>query len=434
MDTIPDSGESTHSDSELQSQLLDTSEPEVPISTLPSELICEIFSWTLLEKNDLPVPTSAKLKGSPWILGHICRQWRALALAYPALWSSITVLVRESTSRVCAIPILKAQLRRSGDSLLDVVIIGDGSYTPGNFWAQYLAQFETVSLKELDVGQLCFHGANPSDTFLNAPSLSKVVLTSSYWTPNFILPWAQLTEYTASFTPLDHFGHLGAVPNLVNCEITVQTHHRYPRRLHDYPQSGQTVTLHALRRLVVNDDKFLDCLVTPALEELYLIGACDAVQPFLDRSSCVLTRLTLYMCDSHDIIIPLLHSIPSLSTLQIDFFGGAEEMSSLISALTIDPDSGTPCLCPNLTSISWTSRKCVFSHSAFADLVQSRWRVSHTAHCRRLRSIEILLGRVRIFTAGTSVGRLEALRNEGLKVSIQNRHRVPAAIAKWREW
>ncbi|KAJ7291941.1 hypothetical protein C8J57DRAFT_1588756 [Mycena rebaudengoi] len=383
-------------DSELQPQLFDTSEPEVPISTLPSELICEIFFWTLPEKNYLPVPTSAQLKGSPWIWGHICRQWRALALAYSALWSSITVLVRESTSRVCAIPILKAQLRRSGDSLLDVFIIGNVSYTPENA--------ELLRMLVGCCGRWRFLytevlGPIFSPIRNSLPLLKElaVILASSSWTPDLILPWAQLTEYNGSFPPLDHFRHLGAAPNLVNCDINVQTYDRYPH-------------------------------------ELYLIGACDTVQPFLDRSSCVLTRLTLSMCDSHNIIIPLLHSTPSLSTIQIDFFGDAKGMSSLISALTIDADSGGPCLCPNLTSISWTDRKCVLSHYAFADLVQSRWWVSDTTHCRRLRSVEILLGRARIFTARTSGRRMEVFCDEGLEVSIQNRRRVPAAIAKWRNW
>jgi hypothetical protein len=271
--------------------------------------------------------------------------------------------------------------------------------------------------------------------FLNAPSLSKVVLASSYWTPDITLPWAQLTEYEASFAPLHHFGHLRAAPNLIHCDITVQTHDSmYPRRVHDYPQSGQTVTLYALRRLVVSVDNFLDCLVTPALDELYVIGGCDSVQPFLDRSSCVLTRLTLYQCDSYDNIIALLQNTPALSALQIDFFGGAEEMSNLISALTVDAESGGPCLCPDLTSISWADRKCVLSHAAFIDMVQSRWRVPDTIYCRRLRSIEILLGRVRIIKTRANGRRLEALRDEGLEVSIVNCRQVPTAIAKWRNW
>jgi hypothetical protein len=194
------------------------------------------------------------------------------------------------------------------------------------------------------------------------------------------------------------------------------------------------VTLHALHRLVVSVDNFLDCLVTPALDELYVIGACDAVQPFLDRSSCVLMRLTLYQCDSYDSIIPLLENNPSLTTLQIDFSGGAEEMSSLISALTVDAASGGPCLSPNLTSISWADRKCVLSHAAFVDMVQSRWRVANTTYCSRLRSVEILLGRVRIIKTRTIGRRLEAFRDEGLGVSIVDCRQVPAAIAKWREW
>ncbi|KAJ7291960.1 hypothetical protein C8J57DRAFT_1588853 [Mycena rebaudengoi] len=367
MDTIADS-ENSHSDSVPQPQLLDTSEREAPITTLPPELICEIFSWTLPAKTYMKeesrwrLPLCAQLKGSPWILGHVCQQWRAIALSCPTLWSSITVFV--PSMPIYFIPILEAQLHRSADSPLDVFIVAKSTGCQKHRLAVAKSRVSTDAhrmllplLKELVVDpRIPFRAKDKiNDTFLNAPSLSKVVLASSYWMPDFIFPSAQLTEYNASFTPLDHFGHLGAAPNLVNCDINILAHDKlYPRRLQDGPQSGQTVTLHVLRRLVVNDDQFLDCLVTPALDELYVIGACDTVQPFLDRSSCVLTCLTLYQCDSYDSITPLLENNPSLTTLQIDFSGGAEEMNSLISALTVDATSGGPCLSPNLTSISAT--------------------------------------------------------------------------------
>ncbi|KAJ7291987.1 hypothetical protein C8J57DRAFT_1274331 [Mycena rebaudengoi] len=466
MNGITDSANSAHSDSAPQPQLLDTSEREASITTLPPELICEIFSWTLPTKTYMNdgvklkpsyVPIYAQIKSSPWILGHVCQQWRALTLSCPTLWSSITVIVPR-TPPIRTIPILEEQLRRSANSPLDVFIVAQSS---GRSWGDQECLrmligccgrwrcfyteallgpiFDPIRnnlplLKELIVAPSL--GVKSNDMFLNAPSLSRVVLAGSNWTPDITLPWAQLTEYKASFAPLHHFGHLRAAPNLIHCDITVQTHDSTmdPPRLHDYPQSGQTVTLHALHRLVVSVDNFLDCLVTPALDELYVIGACDAVQPFLDRSSCVLMRLTLYQCDSYDSIIPLLENNPSLTTLQIDFSGGAEEMSSLISALTVDAASGGPCLSPNLTSISWADRKCVLSHAAFVDMVQSRWRVANTTYCSRLRSVEILLGRVRIIKTRTIGRRLEAFRDEGLGVSIVDCRQVPAAIAKWREW
>ncbi|KAJ7291887.1 hypothetical protein C8J57DRAFT_1588626 [Mycena rebaudengoi] len=471
-----DTSSNPHSDSVPQLQLLDTSKREAPITTLPPELICEIFAWTLPAKtymypNDevmlAPsyVPLCAQLKGSPWILGHVCQQWKAIALSFPTLWSSITIFV--PTTPISVIPIVEAQLHRSADSLLDVFIVAKGT---GLHWSRsnqeclrmligccgrwrslYTDDLEPIFdgirnslplLKELVLApstrpfQIPFRAKEKiNDTFRNVPSLSKVVLASSYWTPNSILPWAQLTGYNASFTPLDHFGHLGGAPNLVNCDITVQTHDRERSQylelltynIHDYPQSGQTVTLHALRRLAVSIDKFLHYLVTPALDELYVIGACDAIQPFLDRSSLRLLR-------QHQCIIPLLENNPSLTTLQIDFSGGAKEMSSLISALTIDAASGGPCLSPNLTSISWADRKCVLSHADFVDMVQSRWRVANTTYCRRLRSVEILLGRVRIIKTRTNGRRLEAIRDEGLEVSIVDCRQVPTAIAKWRKW
>ncbi|KAJ7157290.1 hypothetical protein C8R46DRAFT_859860, partial [Mycena filopes] len=52
---------------------------------LPLEILAYIFLLTIPS-----VEETCPLR-SPWILGHICRRWRAIALATPALWSSIVI-------------------------------------------------------------------------------------------------------------------------------------------------------------------------------------------------------------------------------------------------------------------------------------------------------------------------------------------------------
>ncbi|KAJ7702065.1 hypothetical protein B0H16DRAFT_1440545 [Mycena metata] len=54
-----------------------------PVLTLPPEITAEIFKWCIDE--GCPYPDVA-----PLVFTRICRQWRALALATPALWDTLT--------------------------------------------------------------------------------------------------------------------------------------------------------------------------------------------------------------------------------------------------------------------------------------------------------------------------------------------------------
>ncbi|KAJ7807337.1 hypothetical protein B0H14DRAFT_3483316 [Mycena olivaceomarginata] len=83
------------------------------LTRIPVEIL-RLYIFTLT----LPV----KLEKLSSALTQVCGQWRAIALALPSLWTSITVshalLERE-------IPLLTLQLKRSGDALLNVAISVD---------------------------------------------------------------------------------------------------------------------------------------------------------------------------------------------------------------------------------------------------------------------------------------------------------------------
>ncbi|KAJ6592465.1 hypothetical protein B0H19DRAFT_909005, partial [Mycena capillaripes] len=59
-----------------------------PIRRVPSELVCEIFRWTLPHTKTV---AGKAVEQPPWYLGHISRPWRDIALADPFLWNSIKV-------------------------------------------------------------------------------------------------------------------------------------------------------------------------------------------------------------------------------------------------------------------------------------------------------------------------------------------------------
>ncbi|KAL1744073.1 hypothetical protein HDZ31DRAFT_39526, partial [Schizophyllum fasciatum] len=73
-----------------------TASPKVihshPISSIPSELLAEIFFYcSLPELKNRPGLHHAYLGGGPVAASQVCRYWRQIAYAHPVLWSHIYV-------------------------------------------------------------------------------------------------------------------------------------------------------------------------------------------------------------------------------------------------------------------------------------------------------------------------------------------------------
>ncbi|KAJ6491036.1 hypothetical protein C8R45DRAFT_901342 [Mycena sanguinolenta] len=60
-----------------------------PLRRVPTEILGEIFSWTL--PLSLSHQSVVDVENCPWVLTHVCRRWRAVALSTPSLWSLIIV-------------------------------------------------------------------------------------------------------------------------------------------------------------------------------------------------------------------------------------------------------------------------------------------------------------------------------------------------------
>ncbi|KAJ7721868.1 hypothetical protein B0H16DRAFT_1386024, partial [Mycena metata] len=84
---------------------------------MPAEILSEIFSLTLPPIRRIDKKT---MEQPPWRLGHICRRWRAAALGYFPLWSSITIM--SGGAAACPPKAVETILRRSGNASLTVTI------------------------------------------------------------------------------------------------------------------------------------------------------------------------------------------------------------------------------------------------------------------------------------------------------------------------
>ncbi|KAJ7167197.1 hypothetical protein C8R43DRAFT_820231, partial [Mycena crocata] len=187
-----------------------------PVLTLPNEIIGEVFTQFL---PPYPVcPTSTGLL-SPTILTQICRTWRQLALATPALWRAIW-LPFGSPDSVRRIEFLMAWFARSRSLPLSIRM--DGGVYPNHRtlvdWTLIVAHrlrweyLEVRTGQSVDLGFLensmpllrrldvWINESNPRAVIIShAPQLRTVTLAGSASESNCVLPWAQLTSLTLTW-------------------------------------------------------------------------------------------------------------------------------------------------------------------------------------------------------------------------------------------
>ncbi|KAJ7126266.1 hypothetical protein C8R44DRAFT_668618, partial [Mycena epipterygia] len=80
-----------------------------PLRRMPSEVLAEIFSWTL-SAEPLSGDRSA-VEDSPWVLTQVSHRWRVLSLSTPALWS--LVVIDYSYTSEYSLSMVKTQIHRA---------------------------------------------------------------------------------------------------------------------------------------------------------------------------------------------------------------------------------------------------------------------------------------------------------------------------------
>ncbi|KAJ7612982.1 hypothetical protein FB45DRAFT_938727 [Roridomyces roridus] len=195
-----------------------------PVLTLPAEVTSEIFMQFLP-----PYPQRPSLVGplSPSFLLRICRQWRDVALATPALWSTVALDMESLHAR--QLSLLNSWLQRSGHCPLSIALVcpfntqhtpyitalAEAILTHSSRFREMdlripledLARFTAPMplLRSLTVGPTQYltaksriPGQLPWSPFLHAPMLKDVVL-SLFFNPFCItLPWSHVTSLTAT--------------------------------------------------------------------------------------------------------------------------------------------------------------------------------------------------------------------------------------------
>ncbi|KAL0572846.1 hypothetical protein V5O48_009118 [Marasmius crinis-equi] len=327
-----------------------------PIRRLPDDVISYIFRIC----GDMDVedpqkntsnyyqryPGSLDTRKAPWLLGQICRKWRALLASLPQLWTVVDLDWRYEGPLREYHPamdmLLSTQLQRCRDQELTISYCGLEPLDPGNpltsnvrlllilcsrsfQWSKATIRADADGLLALssyrgmfpNLHDLHLHFLNPVkpgwirahdrgtvfDAFHETPSLRKLTLTGymdAIRDLSIRFPWPQITHYSVHndlnwFADLnDHFPILQQMKNLQYCSL--ETNIPSTAALNAPESPIRLPHLHTLilsHRQVDSEesaiDPLLNSLTLPSLRILRLTCGLDsssALLSFLRRSTC----------------------------------------------------------------------------------------------------------------------------------------------------
>ncbi|KAJ7607923.1 hypothetical protein FB45DRAFT_1130630 [Roridomyces roridus] len=357
------------------------------VRRIPPEVWAEIFAQISCTRR---VGTHT-IYSPPWVLGHICRSWRDSALSNPFLWCSIDISrpPQVPLAYTHPLPMVETQILRSADrslqvsvdwwdkidadpfqmTLLDLLI--KQSYRWRTFRAKLMTRDSSILTQlqgmrgripklrrfELINTRNVYSTIEEESILEDAPSLREVILADSascFASTRFAVPWAQITCCRGIFDTELQLSILFTATNL----------------------------------LCLDDGRLLNHITAPTLEDLRLEGQLDPALPFIKRSSCPLTRLILdggWTDDSSNILLRVLHSLPTLQTLIIDRYAGTHA-PRFWDALTLSfpcssgvpnsPNLAAHDLCPDLAFLACRWRRGdaseEWSIDSFFDMLRSR--------------------------------------------------------------
>ncbi|KAJ7623813.1 hypothetical protein FB45DRAFT_926828 [Roridomyces roridus] len=423
-----------------------------PVCRVPSEIISEIFSWTVPSPSEMRRLRGSKVEQSPWILGHICSCWRAIALSTSSLWS----LVHMSSSRAAdPLSMIQTQLERATVTLkihfqfdrdwrdheLSAIQLFDLLLEHSTRWVELNIQFTDAMLtrlttlprgrfpllKRLLIEQNAFeyqlNAVRTIQCFEHAPSLVDVGVINSR--PRDILvplPAHQLTSYQVQESWATHRPLLESAPNLIEARILLAGSP-------DWSDHRGVIDMLNLQRLYVSHVEFLSYLWAPALAE---VASCvDSEEPLyisfnalFRRSSCAPRRLCLRGLPDPRATARILKEYPSITNLILIFSatGDANTLSRFANShLTI---LGSPTNAPQLCEIYIASEKAFgINHSLFLSMLEARRNtLNHTA----------LVMQCGPEPGPVAQSRLDALRVEGLDIWVNSGSR--GALEQIQRW
>ncbi|KAJ7918618.1 hypothetical protein B0H13DRAFT_1992236 [Mycena leptocephala] len=410
-----------------------------PLRRMPTEIISLIFTFALP-----PFVSSYGVMGVqeiPWALSAVCSRWRKIVLSQPSFWTSLfidfTDQPPESPSIAGLEPMLEAHLEASQHLPLNITFrtFYDHTCTPielrvlellsGHCHRWEIAELsgpamlyshlnsirgDLESLRKLDItvqDEMDGPESDLSDLFESCPGLQEAFINAGRYGGDqpitAELPFSQLRRYSASNSWINHVHALCSASNLVDCVL----------RVIDYsiPAVVSTITLPQLLRLSSSTARILDCLDTPALQELYCCDQSSHLHSFLTRLP-KLKKLFVGETPAAADIGSLLHAAPTITNLGLYLpMAFASDLFSILENPSQSPDH--PPTIPALHSISiWlaslTASLPPLDQEQLMRAVESQWRDG----C--LRSVKFYA--MRFLPSMTTLERMELIRGQGMEI------------------
>lgn len=354
-----------------------------PIHRLPVELLAEIF-WHCLPNYTHSFPNSFDRREAPLLLGRVSSHWRSVAYSTPILWASLSIIFLTKKLRHDASPI-RAWIARSAGYPLTIAVdelfalpfeiqgVMDELVAVCHRWQHVTIHLRSYSIDslvairgklpllrslKLHLGAYESSARSARDIFEIAPQLHTVHVNFGLDGCRVKLPWAQLTEFSATHYPRLRSDECVAIliqcPNLVSC-----TFGRMYNGPHASPTHVDDRILHHLRSLHVYSTNclahFFECITLPALCTIRIDGSMGrtigALISLLSRSSPVIVKAQFDILsppDERDLIQCLEH-MPSLIELGISRHKASFETDQLVRHLA--PSLRDNALAPKLESI-----------------------------------------------------------------------------------
>ncbi|KAF7343353.1 F-box domain-containing protein [Mycena venus] len=290
---------------ELQSSLRPNAY-RCPALTIPDEIVLEIFLHFLPIYPKCPPPISLL---SPYLLCHICRKWRAIAIGTPSLWRAISLSLHRTRRLQHTYSSLDMSLRLSGSRPLSIKLsspLYDAKFAQfGQSIAGHFARLEHLELlfpkllhvlphellslpvlRSLKLG--VEENMSVALSFLAAPLLQKVAIGWYCEYYRLIFPWSQLTVLSVDWISLNQFmSLLHQLTNIIHCRCLFRL--RGATETNTRP-SSRNVTLPYLETLVANVFA-VDSTVSQAL--LDYTDPIATLVALVSRSGCDLQELCI---------------------------------------------------------------------------------------------------------------------------------------------
>ncbi|KAJ7689606.1 hypothetical protein B0H17DRAFT_1202242 [Mycena rosella] len=341
------------------------------------------------------------MRKAPWLLSHVCRRWRAVAILTPMLWRFLTVSLKGSRERrdgvlqlmtlfldrssPCPISL---DIRRGYGSALDCTTLAilEILMNTSDRWEAlriiakgiFIQRFSPTRsrlprLRHLELTRYETFQSDISpahiDAFADAPRLHHVIFSNDQ-PLSVLLPWRQLTEFHTSYDELDTI--LKSLRDLVNV-VTLKLDQFDGSCVTEQPPV-HLPRLHILSLISKNEEDgwagdIFDYLCLPALASLTIecntIDVYPHITSLVSRSACALESLTLWISGAlHDTFLAaLLENTPQLTHLSLR---GGRVGDGVFEQLT----NANTALVPRLASLTLY---VLFTQASLASLVAARF-------------------------------------------------------------